>query len=507
MGSVLLIGAGSSSSDSSGGGGALQEIFHILYKVGSDPASAVFGKHTLTYDAVETASFTDYLSAAAAAALLETVYNDVSVTLINKGYRVAVVDPTGNLADPTVTPSTDYILNDGTGTAPTKTSQRNYSAEVAAEKEQFTVTLPATPDTETVSIRNTSITDCQIVYDNVGNISSQTPPTGFNLSGGGVGGTTATYTQSSPSAIDDFSIYSGLGSLSTDTQGVTGVTTVTEVFTLTVGSSDGTVGFGGGGVDSVTGNITNVIAAPTGYTQTGGGVGLPTITFTANSAGVVSDMTVDSDTTGGASINIDAQGVDGVTEVAEAFTYTTGGAIARQVTVSNDGGVVSVHNIYWTSNLITGYSSLPTGFSVIDGGIGFDFVQFEKDAVGVVADYSFLPGDSYGASISTDQQGVDLVAEVLGQCVIGFTGVSGYFTFADGFAAVASSVAASGADIKALLNGASGYNAVKVDTVSVDSISVTVNYAATQQPTGTITVGGRTGATVAVSVLNIQDGT
>ena len=503
MGSILLIGAGSSSSESSGGGGALQEIFHILYKVGSDPASAVYGKHTLTYDAVETASFTDYLSAAAAAALLETVYNDVSVSLINKGYRVAVVDPTGNLADPTVTASTTYILNDGTGTAPIKTSQRNYSAAVSAVQESFKVEVPAVADTASASLTNASISG-GVTYDKDGLITTVNPPSGFTATAGGGGTSTVTLTQSSPGAIDDFTISPGHpGSIGSYVQGVTGVTGVTEVYTITVGSSDGTVTTTqGASIDSVAGVITSVTNASS-YTTTSGGVGFSFVTQDYSSPANVSDDSISGDTTGGASLNVNTQGVTPVTAVAEEFVYTTGGNIVRESSYSNDGGSTT-YTITRTAGLISAISAIPTGFSQFDGGLGNNWVTYTQDAGAAIADFGITAGDM---TITYLAQGVDAISEIIGRCVIEFSGVAGYFTFADGFTALASPVTASGADIKTLLNGASGYNAARVDTVSVDSVSVTVNYVATEQPTGTITIGGRTGAAVAVSVLNIQDGT
>lgn len=503
MGSLLLLSAGSSSSDSSGGGGALQEIFHILYKVGSDPASAVYGKHTLTYDAVETASFTDYLSAAAAAALLETVYNDVSVSLINKGYRVAVVDPTGNLDDPTVTPSDIYVLNDGTGTTPNKTSQRNYAAPVSEVKERFEL-QNVSADSESATISNGSASG-SVAYDDDGNITSESAPSGFATTGGGVGTGSVTWTQSSASDVADFTVTAGPGSIGSYTQGVTEVAGVAEKFTVTVGASDGQVDFQSPGTYS-SGSLTAVaglIAAnvdPSGLNVTAGGVGSTFITYEATTTGVQTDAYVSGDTTGGASLVVDAQGVDAVTGVAEQFTYTTGGAISRDTVFSNGGPTYTVTRV---AGLITAISATPTGFSILSGGIGSDNVVFEQDVGAPVADYV---NNSGPLSVTVTQQGVAAIGEVLGQCLISYDG-AGYFTFADGFTALPSTVGASEAAIKAMLNGASGYNAVKVDNVVVVlNATIEINYATGESPAGSITVGGRTGAAVSVSVLPIQDG-
>lgn len=102
--------------------------------------------------------------------------------------------------------------------------------------------------------------------------------------------------------------------------------------------------------------------------------------------------------------------------------------------------------------------------------------------------------------------GVADVAEVLGQCVISFTGAAGYFTFSDGFTAIAIPVTSTGAEIKSLLNGATGYNASKVDTVTVGASTITIDYASGESPAGTITVGGKTGAAVTAAIDTIQDG-
>lgn len=500
MGSILLIGAGNSSSESSGGSAALQEIFHILYKVGTDPASAVFGKHTLTYDAVETASFTDYLSAAAAAALLETVYNDVSVTLINKGYRVAVVDPTGNIADPTATPSDTYVLNDGTGSAPNKTSQRDYAAPVSEVKERFEL-QNVVADTESATISNGSASG-SASYDDDGNITSEAAPSGFATTGGGVGTGGVTWTQSSASEVADFTVTAGPGSISGYTQGVTGVAGATEVYYFQAGGSDGTFGFDSGYAGTVTAGVITDFVGVSGYTATSGGLGSTFVELTSTSTNTaVADLTLTNNDTGSTNYGVTTQGVTTVSEVAEQFTYTTGGPISRDTVFSNGGPTYTVTRV---AGLITAISATPTGFSILSGGIGSDNVVFEQDVGAPVDDYINSSGP---LSVTVTQQGVAAVAEAIGRCVIGYTGAAGYFTFADGFPTIVLSIDTSEADIKTALNASGGYNAPDVDTVTVDSTSITINYVTNVSPNGVITIGGRAGAAVAVSVLNIQEGT
>lgn len=500
MGSILLIGAGSSSSG--GGAGPVYEIFEIRYTASGSPASAVYGKHTVTYDASETSNFVDYLSAAAAKAIFEEVYGEVSVSLISKGYRVTVVSPTGNLADPTATPSAVYVPNDGTGTTPSKTSQRDYSAPVSAVQEFFTVDVPATPDTESAVLTNASISG-GVDYDKDGLITTVNPPSGFTASAGGTGTGSVTLTQSSPGEIDDFTISPGNpGSLGSYVQGVTGVTGVTETYTITVGGSDGTITTTqGASIDSVAGTITSASAA-SGYTITSGGVGFNFVTQEYGSPTAVSDDSISGDGTGGASLVVNTQGVTPVTAVAEEFVYTTGGAIVRDSTYSNDGGTTT-YTITRTAGLISAISAIPTGFSQFDGGLGNNWVTYAQDVGAAIADFSITSGNM---TITVDTQGADAISEVLGQCLISYNGI-GYFTFADGFTALPSTVGASGAAIKAMLNGVDGYNAVKVDNVVVvGNATIEINYATGESPAGSITIGGRTGEAIAVSVVNIQDG-
>lgn len=484
--------------------GVQREIFDLLYKVGSDPASAVYGRHTVTYSGDTTGNFSDYLTAAAAKALFEQVYGEVNVSLVNKGYRVTVIDPTGDIADPTATPSADYPLSDGTGTSPNKTSQRGNAAAISAVKEQVRFNVPGTGDTQYVEISNGSATG-SVTYDNVGVISAEGNPSGFSTTAGtGVGFSTTTWKQTFAATVDDFSISGGApGSIGGYTQGVAGVTAVAEVFRFDIGASDGTVIFSSGSLTASGGAITSV-SNPSGYSTTAGGGAFTFVEFTRDITGVTADLTVVMDDTGSSSYGVITQGVDGVTEQFEEFTYTTGGAISRSASISNDGGLTG-RTIGWTSNLISYISSNPAGFSVLSGGMGYDNVVWEQDTGLAVADYVML-GDTNGASVSIDRQGVTGVAEVLGRCVIGFTGAAGYVTFSDGFTAIPIALDTTDTDIVTLLNGATAYNGSIIGEVVKTGTSWTINYASGEEPVGTISIGGRTGAAVDISIVNIQDG-
>lgn len=489
-----------------GGSGALLpgETFDWLYKVGDSPATNVRGRHTATYDGNTTGNFVDYLNAAAAKTLFEQIYGEVSVSLIDKGYRVRVISPTGNLADPTNNVDLVYPLNDGTGTAPNKTSQRGYATAISAVKEQVRFGAPVVNDTEAVTISNGSLTG-GVVYDNVGTITSEGNPSGFStLTGTGVGFSVTTWRQTFAANVDDFTISGGgPGSIGSYTQGVAGISAVAEVFRFDIGPSDGTVIFSSGSLTASGGSIAST-SNPSGYSVTLGGGGFTFVEFTRDITGSMDDITVVMDDTGSSSYGVITQGVDGVSEQFEEFTYTTGGPISRSASISNNGGLLA-HTIAWTSNLISSISTNPPGFSILSGGIGSAEVVWEQDSGSAIVDYTMF-GDDRGAFVTIDQQGVSGVDEVLGQCIIGFTGAAGYVTFSDGFAAVPIALGTADVDIVTLLNGATAYNDSLVEEVVKASNSWTINYVAEAEPAGTITIGGRTGAGVSVHIVNIQDG-
>lgn len=482
-----------------GGGDSVQrEIFDWLYKVGGSPAAAVYGKHTATYDGDTTGNFVDYLSAAAAKALFEEVYGEVNVSLVDKGYRVTVIDPTGDIDDPTATPDDVYVLNDGTGTAPNKTSQRDYVAPVSAVKERVELTN-VVADTESAVVSNGSATG-NVSYDDDGLITSVSDPTGFSASGG-AGTSSVTWTQTSASDVADFSVTSGPGSIGSYTQGVTGVAGATEVYYFQAGGTDGAFGWDSGYAGTVTGGVITDFVGVSGYTATSGGLGSTFVELTSTSTNTaVPDLVLTNNETGSTNYGVTTQGVTAVSEVAEQFTYTTGGPISRDTVFSNGGPTYTVTRV---AGLITAISANPTGFSILSGGIGSDNVVFEQDVGAPVADYVNSSGP---LTVTVTQQGVAAVAEVIGRCVIGYSGAAGYFTFADGFTAIPLSIDTSEADIKAALNASGGYNGTLVDTVTVDSTSITVNYVTNESPNGTITIGGRTGAAVDIVITNVQNG-
>jgi len=159
-----------------GDSGPQQETFNLLYKVGGSAATAVHGRHTLTYAGHTTNNFVDYLTAVAAKALLEEVYGEVTVTLVSKGYRVAVADPPGNLTNPTLNSDATYLLNDGTGTAP------HVESNVGAKAEFWVFTVDYTG---TINFGNGDASGS--VDATAGVISSVSAPSGFTAVSGGIG--------------------------------------------------------------------------------------------------------------------------------------------------------------------------------------------------------------------------------------------------------------------------------------------------------------------------------
>lgn len=105
-------------------------------------------------------------------------------------------------------------------------------------------------------------------------------------------------------------------------QGVADIAAVAEVVTLSVGGDgSSTVNFYGPGNCSftVSGGVFDLPAAPTGWTETGGGNGQTTVTYTKDTAGDVYDAY---SIGGDLGISIDVQGVDAVTGQPEIHTIT-----------------------------------------------------------------------------------------------------------------------------------------------------------------------------------------
>ena len=354
-------------------------------------------------------------------------------------------------------------------------------------------------ETQTVNVGNGGVTGI-VIYDNAGLINSDTPPSGFTSTSGGIGSSFVTWTQSTGQGIADFTIGGGApGSISAYTQGVTEVTGVAEVYTVTVGSSDGTVTLSSGGSVASTGGVIDSVSAPTGFTATSGGATFGYVVFTANSNGAVTDDSISGDSTGGASLTVNTQGVTAVSAVQEQFTYTTGGAISGSGTFGNGGATSSIN---WTSGLITSHAT-PTGFTVLSGGAADTTVEFEQTTGAAVADYATLTG---GMTTTTTQQGVTEVTEQAGQVIVGWVGAAGWIAYADGFTAIPIPVTASDAAAKALLNAAGGYNGAVIDAVTMTSTSMTADFTMGQTPTGTVTIGGKAGAAVVAAAATLQDG-
>lgn len=105
-------------------------------------------------------------------------------------------------------------------------------------------------------------------------------------------------------------------------QGVADIAAVAEVVTLSVGGDgSSTVNFYGPGNCSftVSGGVFDLPAAPTGWTETGGGNGQTTVTYTKDTAGDVYDAY---SIGGDLGISIDVQGADAVAGQPEIHTIT-----------------------------------------------------------------------------------------------------------------------------------------------------------------------------------------
>lgn len=490
--------------------GLTNEIQRLRGQIGfGSPAPAVYGELDYIYNAEsELLNFTEgLLDAATVQTQLENLYGagNVAVALIDGGYRFTFRNDLAEMGvdEFTIDESDLYLFNDGTGAVqPTKASQRNYTAEVSEVKELFTVTI-SSGDTETATLSN----GASITYDAGGLISAiSSHPTGFTLSGGGVGSGTATWTQDSPSAITDPTVTSGPGSVSVDTQGADPVMGVPEQFQLSV-SGNGDVTTSSGIVVTVIGDlISNISSGATGYSPIGGGgVGNSFVIFVADANGAKTDETISSDTTGGSSsIFTTVQGSDDVPGTAEVFTYTTGGAISRTLAINN---AVEFRSVFWTGGLITSYDT-PTGFTAVDGGVGETTVQFEQITGGPANDYTVTSGSG---SVSYQQaSGVAFVAEVLGNVVINRSWditYAGWLEFTDGFTIIIPlPIGVTGDDIKTALNGADGYNDTVIDSVDLTDTTITITYAVTEQPTGTVSIDGRVGEAVTMAIATLQEG-
>ena len=219
-----------------------------------------------------------------------------------------------------------------------------------------------------------------VAIDDAGLITATTPPTGWSVTAGGVGTSGATYTRNTTGSVTDIGIASGLGSITSYTQGVDEVTEVTgvaEIFTVTVGASDGTITISNGGEIGSIGGIVDYATPPSGYSLTSGGNGNNYATFTQNTTGDVTDETITSDGTSGANLTVNTQGVTAVspvTGVAESFTYITG--IPVYSGTFGRGG--SPDHPYQFSNSLFTAIQTPSGFGISAGGIGSSSVTFTQ---------------------------------------------------------------------------------------------------------------------------------
>ncbi len=235
-----------------------------------------------------------------------------------------------------------------------------------------------------------------------------TPPSGFSTTASS--GSSVTFTQDTGAPFGTFSIASGNGTIASQQDGVTGVTGIAEVFTLTIGDADGTTTTSNGGsVDSIAGLITAVNSSPTGYSQSAGGIGGNTITWTADALGTKADEVIGSDGSGGSSISVDIQGVDAVTAVQAFVTINVTTVPTFDFAFTSSGVNAGTGTIQGTN-----FTALtpPTGYSVISGGVANTTAVLEQTtATTLAARYIVVTGTDY-ASIGTYTDGVTEVLEV-----------------------------------------------------------------------------------------------
>jgi hypothetical protein len=227
-----------------GGGGLTPDYEYQTLK-------KAYGKFTLEVDlqglgGVVSDPF-DWSAGSPSAATLQTALN----TMLGSGraevtdgavYRIKFV---GDLAEYdlpqlTLTADNSYPLNDGSGTAPTKTSQRDYVAPVAGVKENVTLSLTPTDSGQVGSVADTN--GNAITYDGVSNYST-TAAFGWAANSGS-GTSTVTF------ECDTFGPHStSLASTTNNSAGspvtvnTAGVAAVTEVFGQVVATEGGAAGW------------------------------------------------------------------------------------------------------------------------------------------------------------------------------------------------------------------------------------------------------------------------
>jgi hypothetical protein len=262
----------------------------------------------------------------------------------------------------------------------------------APQPEIFTVTAGADPS-QTANLFGGGY----VTYDSGGTITGFSVPGFSTVISGGMSNTTVTLEADATGDQADMVITSGPGSVMTDVQGSNDTPGVAEVWTVSVGGADGGVNTSLGAFISSTGGMITDVLPPAGASVTSGGPGSNSVTFTANSVGSISDG-ISSDGTGGAGLFVNVEGSDLVPGNKERFTYTTGGPTSSVNVFSIGGGS---YNMASDAGLITSIDSVP-GFTITDGGFGFDHVTFTADANGPVTDAAIVSGE---ATVSTIQQG------------------------------------------------------------------------------------------------------
>lgn len=233
-----------------------KEYEDLLFKIGSSAAAAVYGK--LGIDFLGSSATLDATSGlpspASALPTFETVWGsgNVDPKSVNKGYRLKFIGTLDgyDIPAPTPTPSTTYLLNDGTAIPqPSKFSQQDYRSPVAAVKEKFTVSAQMVQLPGTAAFGN-GVVSGTVNFSITFTVDAVTAPLGFTLVAGGISSAFATFEQDTAADVPDFAITSDIGSgqvpadIATDAQGAVAVTEqFGQVVVSWQGSTVGWIGY------------------------------------------------------------------------------------------------------------------------------------------------------------------------------------------------------------------------------------------------------------------------
>lgn len=203
-----------------------------------------------------------------------------------------------------------------------------------------------------------------------------------------------------------------------------GVTAVKDKFTLTAISQAPYSVILNSGSFTFDNDGTTILSStpPAGFTTTSASGG--SVTFTQGTGSPLGYTF--SISSGNGTIASQQNGVTAVAGVAEVFTLNAGGAADGDVLTIN-GGNVSV-----VAGTITSVTQ-PTGYTLTNGGSGFNFATFTANSTGAIADETITSDGTGSSSITVNTQGVTEVSEVKAYVSINVTSVPTFdFTFNTG---------------------------------------------------------------------------